>query len=146
MVITLEKVVQALHIIVVKRTVMLQLQIKPQKKIKMELKNWNIPKKLIKKKYGVSESLLRHINEGNSWYDEKEQYPLRKEKILNEIIVQKIIKDLILTDIPMNHIGLQYGWGRSSAKMINCGKNHFNKNLIYPIRENKEQNKTILSL
>ena len=126
---------------------MLQLQIKPQKKIKMELKNWNIPKKLIKKKYGVSESLLRHINEGNSWYDEKEQYPLRpKEKILNEIIVQKIIKDLILTDIPMNHIGLQYGWGRSSAKMINCGKNHFNKNLIYPIRENKEQNKTILSL
>lgn len=38
------------------------------------------------------------------------------------------------------------GWSRSSAKMINQGKNHFNKNLVYPLRNNKEINKTLLNL
>lgn len=51
----------------------------------------------------MSPNTIRHINDGSSWYDEGETYPLRpNEKELNDIKAQKIIKDLILTDIPMN--------------------------------------------
>lgn len=115
--------------------------------IKNDLKNFNIPRKSIAKKYNVSFNIIRHINEGTSWYDEHESYPLRPtETVLNKIKAQKIIEDLILTDIPMNQLGGKYGWGRSAAKMINQGINHRNDKLFYPIRNNKEKNKAILNL
>lgn len=47
------------------------------KLIKQDLKNFNIPRKDIKRKYNVTENIIRHINEGSSWYDENESYPLR---------------------------------------------------------------------
>lgn len=116
-------------------------------KIKKDLKNWDIPKKAIQKKYNVSFNIIRHINEGSSWYDEKEKYPLRPtETELNNIKAQKIIIDLVLTDIPLNQLGPKYGWGRSAAKMINQGNNHRDDRLIYPIRNNKRKNKAILNL
>lgn len=115
--------------------------------IKQDLKNWDIPRKNIAKKYNVSKDLLRHMIEGTTWYDEKEIYPLRpSETYLDELKADKIIKDLILTNIPLNQLGPKYGWGRSSAKEINQGRNHHRDNLIYPIRNNKEKNKTILNL
>lgn len=117
------------------------------KSIKEDLKNWNIPRRQIIKKYKITENIIRHINEGTSWYDENETYPLRpKEKELNEIRVKKIIEMLILTDIPMNQIGSKVGWSRSAAKEINAGRNHHDDRLIYPIRNNKEKNKAILNL
>ena len=117
------------------------------KSIKEDLKNWNIPRRQIIKKYKITENIIRHINEGTSWYDENETYPLRpKEKELNEIRVKKIIEMLILTDIPMNQIGSKVGWSRSAAKEINAGRNHHDGRLIYPIRNNKEKNKAILNL
>lgn len=115
--------------------------------IKADLKNWDIPRRKILKDYDVTDDILRHINDGSSWHDDNEIYPLRPgETELNEIKAQKIIKDLILTDIPQNQLGPKYGWGRSSAKMINQGKNHYNPNLIYPIRQHREENKAILNL
>ena len=117
------------------------------KSIKEDLKNWNIPRRQIIKKYKITENIIRHINEGTSWYDENETYPLRpKEKELNEIRVKKIIEMLILTDIPMNQIGSKVGWSKSAAKEINAGRNHHDDRLIYPIRNNKEKNKAILNL
>ena len=117
------------------------------KSIKEDLKNWNIPRRQIIKKYKITENIIRHINEGTSWYDENENYTLRpKEKELNEIRVKKIIEMLILTDIPMNQIGSKVGWSRSAAKEINAGRNHHDGRLIYPIRNNKEKNKAILNL
>lgn len=117
------------------------------KSIKEDLKNWNIPRRQIIKKYKITENIIRHINEGTSWYDENETYPLRpKEKELNEIRVKKIIEMLILTDTPMNQIGSKVGWSRSAAKEINAGRNHHDDRLIYPIRNNKEKNKAILNL
>lgn len=117
------------------------------KSIKEDLKNWNIPRRQIIKKYKITENIIRHINEGTSWYDENETYPLRpREKELNEIRVKKIIEMLILTDIPMNQIGSKVGWSRSAAKEINAGRNHHDDRLIYPIRNNKEKNKAILNL
>ena len=117
------------------------------KSIKEDLKNWNIPRRQIIKKYKITENIIRHINEGTSWYDENETYPLRpKEKELNEIRVKKIIEMLILTDIPMNQIGSKVGWSRSAAKEINAVINPHDDRLNYPIRNNKEKNKAILNL
>lgn len=115
--------------------------------IKCDLKNWNIPRKNIQRKYNVSFDCLRHINEGESWYDENESYPLRPpEKELNNIKAKKIIEDLLLTTLSCEKIAKQYGWCRSAAKMINEGKNHFDEKLIYPIRNHIKENKAILNL
>lgn len=112
-----------------------------------DLKNYKIPRKTIVKKYSITHDIIRHINDGSSWKKEGEHYPLRpEEKVLNDIIVENIIKDIILTNIPLNQIGAKYGWCRSSAKMINQGNNHFHENLIYPLRNHQEENKAILNL
>ena len=116
-------------------------------KIREDLKDWSIPRKTIIKNYHVSADIIRHINDGDTWRDDSIDYPIRpKEKILNDLKVEQIIKTILLTEIPLNQIGPKYGWGRSSAKMINSGKNHYNKNLIYPLRKNKEMNKKLLNL
>ena len=71
--------------------------------IKKDLKGWSIPRKNIVKKYNITNDIIRHINDGTSWRDENEIYPLRpKEEELNKIRVKKIIEDIILTDIPLN--------------------------------------------
>lgn len=115
--------------------------------IKKDLKNWKIPRRQIVKKYNITENIIRHINDGSSWFDENEQYPLRpKESELNNLRAKKAIEMLILTDIPQHQISAQLGWGRSAVKEINAGRNHYDERLIYPIRNNKEKNKAILNL
>lgn len=117
------------------------------KKVKEELKDWKIPRKQIVKKYKLTNDIIRHINDGSSWFDANETYPLRPhESVLNNIRAQKIIEMLILSDIPLNKIGAEVGWCRSSAKEINMGRNHFDERLVYPIRNNKKVNKEILGL
>lgn len=115
--------------------------------IKRDLKNWDIPRKQIVKKYNITQDIIRHINDGTSWHDDNEIYPLRPaESEINNIKADKIINLLITSDIPMNQLGPMFGWGRSSAKMINQGHNHHKDDLIYPIRNHKEENKAILNL
>lgn len=116
-------------------------------KIKQDLKNWKIPRRQILKKFNISENILRHINEGTSWHDENEFYPLRpKESELNNERAKKAIELLVLTDIPQNKIGIMLGWGKSAVKEINAGRNHHDDRLFYPIRNNREKNKAILNL
>lgn len=115
--------------------------------IKKDLKNWKIPRRQIVKKYHITENIIRHINDGSSWFDENEKYPLRpKESELNNIRAKKAMEMLILTDIPQDKISAELGWGRSAVKEINAGRNHHDDRLIYPIRNNKEKNKAILNL
>lgn len=115
--------------------------------IKKDLKNWKIPRRQIVKKYHITENIIRHINDGSSWLDENEKYPLRpKESELNNIRAKKAIEMLILTDITQDKIGAELGWGGSAVKEINVGRNHHDDRLIYPIRNNKEKNKAILNL
>lgn len=115
--------------------------------IKKDLKNWKIPRRQIVKKYHITENIIRHINDGSSWFDENEKYPLRpRESELNNIRAKKAIEMLILTDIPQDKISAELGWGRSAVKEINAGRNLHDDRLIYPIRNNKEKNKAILNL
>lgn len=105
-------------------------------KIKTDLKNWNIPRKQIIKKYNISYDILRHINEGNSWKDENLNYPLRPtEKEINELKAKKVIELLKNTKLTQKEIGQEVGWNRSAVTMINIGKNHHQSDLEYPIRK-----------
>lgn len=47
------------------------------KKIQADLLNFDLPRKSIRKKYGISEDILRHIIDGDSWRREELTYPLR---------------------------------------------------------------------
>ena len=77
------------------------------KQIKEDLKDWNIPRKNIIKKYNITNNIIRHINNGDSCFDENEIYPIRPdEKIINNLKVDNIIKTILTTDIPLNQIGL----------------------------------------
>lgn len=110
------------------------------------LLNWKIPKKTIIHNEKVTKDIVRHINEGESWKKEDLTYPLRPpEKQIDEYRVLYIKWLCASTDIPLNQIGAKVGWQRSSAKMINQGKNHYDSRLKYPIRNNQEYNKQILS-
>ena len=104
--------------------------------IQKDLLNWNIPRKQIVSKYKVTFDIVRHINEGNSWYDETLKYPLRpNEKKINELKVDKIIDLLKNTQLTQKEIGAMVGWNRSAITMINIGKNHYRDNIDYPIRK-----------
>ena len=105
-------------------------------KIITDLKNWDIQKKQIVKKYKVTYDIIKHINNGEAWKKEGEQYPLRpSESQLDEIRANKVIELLQTTTLSQKEIGKMVGWSRSAVTMINIGKNHHRDNLKYPIRK-----------
>lgn len=115
-------------------------------KIIKDLLNWNIPRKTIVANYKVTQDIVRHINEGDSWRQPSLTYPIRpQEKEINSLRVEYIQYLCCHSGKPLNHLGAEVGWARSSAKMINQGKNHFDERLRYPIRNNSEYNKQFLT-
>lgn len=106
--------------------------------IKKDLQNWDITRKQIIQKYHVTNDIIRHINEGTSWYDEKLNYPLRpnETELLNKK-VDKVIDLLKNTNLSQKEIGRLVGWNRSAITMINIGKNYHRDNLEYPIRNGR---------
>lgn len=115
-------------------------------KIIKQLLDWKIQRKTIVSNNKVTQDIVRHINDGTAWKKEELTYPLRpKETILNEYRALYVKWLCCNSSIPLNHIGAKVGWGRSSAKMINQGSNHYDGRLKYPIRKNSEYNKKILS-
>lgn len=104
--------------------------------IKKDLMNFNIPRKQIIKKYKITNDIVRHINDGRAWRDDKFNYPLRpQESKLNEIRANKVIELLQNTNLSHKEIGAIVGWNKSAVTMINIGKNHHKDNLTYPIRK-----------
>ena len=104
-------------------------------KVQQELLDWSIPRRQIVKKYHLTEDIVRHINDGNSWRKEELNYPLRPaEKELNKERVKKVISLLQTTNLTHTEIGKIVGWNRSAVTMINNGKNHRQDELTYPIR------------
>lgn len=111
-----------------------------------DILDWRIPRKTIVKTRSITSDIFRYINEGNSWRKEELIYPLRpSEKELDEYRALYVQWLCCSSDIPLNHIGAKVGWNRSSAKMINQGNNYFDERLKYPIRNNQDYNKKILS-
>ena len=116
------------------------------KKVIAQLLDWRIPRKTIVANNHLTQDIVRHINDGTSWHQEELNYPLRPQEAVLDSLRAKYVQWLCCSSsIPLNQIGEKVGWGRSSAKMINQGNNHFDARLKYPIRNNKEYNKEILS-
>lgn len=114
-------------------------------KIINQLKKWQIPFKTIVANNKVTRDIVRHINEGDTWRKENESYPLRpSEEIIEQYRTQYVRYLCICSNIPLNQIGSKVGRGRSYAKMINSGNNHYDERFTYPLRNNKEVNKQIL--
>lgn len=105
-------------------------------KIKKQLQNWSIPRRQIIKSNKVTNDIVRHINDGSSWYNENLNYPLRpQEKELNNMRAEKVIELLQNTKFSQKEIAKRVGWTRSAITMINNGSNHYKDNLTYPIRK-----------
>ena len=116
-------------------------------KIIEQLKNWKIPLKTIIANNKITQNIARHIKEGTAWRKDTLLYPLRPNEKDIDVYRVKYIQFMCCNrlDVPLNKIGEMVGWNRSSAKMINQGKNHFDKQLKYPIRDNAEYNKQFLN-
>ena len=108
--------------------------------------DWRIPRKTIIHNNKITENIARHIIDGTAWKREGVTYPLRpKEKEL-DIYRAKYIQWLCCTSTEsLNNLGSKVGWGRSAAKMINQGNNHYDERLRYPLRNNKDYNIKVLS-
>lgn len=100
-----------------------------------------IPRKIIRKEYGITEDEIRHIIAGDCWRRDIFTYPLRrKEKDIVKDRVEEIIYLLITTDMSMKEIAEEVAWTYSGIKAINNGQNHRHPDLLYPINKNKEYN------
>lgn len=90
--------------------------------------------KYIINKYNVSDDIIRHINNGTSWRQEDEKYPLRTKNDAPDFVL-KILDMLENTNLTQKEIASQLGVARSTVTMINIGKNHRLSNKSYPIRK-----------
>lgn len=89
----------------------------------------------LRKKYNVSQDVLRHINNGTSWHNDSLTYPLDiGDKKRDQNKAKEVIRLLKETKLSQKDIGKQVGWNRSAVTMINIGKNHFDPTEQYPIR------------
>ena len=111
--------------------------------VRQDLLNPMILRKDIRKKYQITEDILRHINDGNSWRDDSLHYPLRpSESELMEMKAQEVKKLLKTTKLSQKEIAEKFGLKRSFITMINIGQNHYDANENYPLRKEKYNNTT----
>lgn len=108
--------------------------------IKNDIRNTTLPWKVLAQKYGGNIKVYQHINTGQTYYDEKEDYPIRKKHInhgpsVPEEKIQKVIKMLTTTQLTQKEIGKQIGVGEETVKKIKNGEGkYFRENLSYPLR------------
>lgn len=91
----------------------------------------------ITKEYKCSDNTVRRINSGESYYNDKLKYPLRRSKrFIPQYKINQIHKDLYNTNKSMEAIAREYNVSSSTIKGINSGKTkrYRDENIKYPIR------------
>ena len=98
----------------------------------------------IAKMFDATPDILRHINDGSSWYNKEFNYPIRawRANVIQEEDIDLIIDLLLNSNLTQKEIALQIGVKRSAITMINIGQNHRRPDVQYPIR-NKRVNKNL---
>lgn len=115
------------------------------------LQTTELPYTDIAKYYGVNNSSIGKIDKGLIRSKEGFIYPLRQNfhERLDENS-KKIIHLLESTLFTHKEIATKCNVSKSTVTMINIGKNHFDKNRVYPIRQKidskEERNKQIIYL
>lgn len=79
--------------------------------------------------------LVQQINNGNKFFDEENDYPLRKDFRKQEI--EQIKQLLKTTSLSMREIGRMCNTSYTMVNHINIGKYHFSKTEQYPIRKTR---------
>lgn len=118
------------------RTVLSNEDIKEIKKQLKEGKSY----KIISQNFNCSKSWLSSINNGESYRDENEQYPLCAKKYgkrLNKEQIYDIIELLISKDIKIKDIAKKYNVSDNVIVRINQGQSYKQDNLDYPIRKGR---------
>lgn len=118
------------------RTVLSNEDIKEIKKQLKEGKSY----KIISQNFNCSESWLSLINNGESYRDENEQYPLCAKKYgkrLNKEQIYDIIELLISKDVKIKDIAKKYNVSDNVIVRINQGQSYKQDNLDYPIRKGR---------
>lgn len=92
--------------------------------------------KQIELKYGVNQQLVTSINRGVTHRREGIQYPIIKTSKYhcNKEVVESIQYLLANSVCTCAEIGAYFGYDTSTIKAINSGRNHYNENIHYPIR------------
>lgn len=106
-------------------------------KIKEDIKNTSLSWKELAQKYGGNEKVYQHINNGKTYFDDNENYPLRKtqkNKKLTEEQITQIVFLLKTTKLTQKEIAEQCGCSPASVSSINTGRYNKKQNEIYPIR------------
>lgn len=109
------------------------------RRIQKDLIECKLPQPQIVKKYNVTASIVKNINNGHTWNYYNLTYPLRPaESELNKERGKKVIELLQNSKLSFSKIGKEVGWGYSQISNINLGLNYKDDNIIYPIRKNPQ--------
>lgn len=101
--------------------------------IKDLLKNSNKTMRQISNNFNISIDQIYRINTGESWSEEGDSFPIRTRRTIKENI-DEVIDLLQNSDLTQKRIGEMFGFSRTTITAINCGQNHYNKELTYPLR------------
>ena len=106
--------------------------------IKLDIKNTNLTWEQLVKKYGGNTKVYQHINNGKTYFDKNEVYPLRVKhntRKLEEIQVKEIIKELKESSFTQKEIAAKFKVSQPVIRKINNGiVPYFYKKETYPIR------------
>lgn len=105
--------------------------------IKQDIKDGIIYSKIQEKYHIKSPGFISGINTGKYYFDKDEKYPLcdKSRYGRNQVVVDKIINDLLNTNLSMSEIARKNDRSLSTIKNINYGRSHKNNNLSYPLRK-----------
>lgn len=108
------------------------------KQIKYALK-YELDKSLndIAKEFGVDMSQVSEMNQGRIHAFEGETYPLRSGKnknVLKKETVERVIDDLLHSELSKTEIARKYNMSKSSITAINNGISFYHNDLVYPLR------------
>jgi group I intron endonuclease len=106
------------------------ISLKKCEEIRSLLKCINVKISDIIKNLKVTADVVGKINIGDSWFSELEMYPIRGSYM--KMCVIDMLKNTAYTQ---KEISKMLELSRSCVTMINIGKNHHDKNIIYPIRK-----------
>ena len=86
---------------------------------------------------------IAHINNGESWRDEKYNYPIRPPKYIDDAMVDYVIQLLKNPNLTLDDIEEMSEVKRYTILSINKGQIHKRENETYPIREVKMPKTTL---
>lgn len=102
--------------------------------------------KKISEEYNCDSSFLNDINQGRAYFREYLTYPIRKGKMKKqEEYLPLLIFDLQNTQIPQKDLAKKYNISSQTVSNVNVGRAGKQKDIIYPIRSDKENGRVCFS-